>query len=265
MEAILVRKQFYRMITSGFIHADWQHFAFNAFSFFSFARAIEVNYGAGALLLIYLSAIIGGSILSLIIHRRHEYLALGASGGVCGVIFASIFLLPGSSVTLFPLPFGVPAYLYAGIFLVGSFIAHRRQKDNIGHDAHLGGAIVGLLASAALYPKLILAAPGMFAAVLGLSLAIMFVLIRDPLHLLNFQFERRVEPEVRDRAWRYQENRKRNEKMAELDMLLEQVSRGGMESLSSSQRKKLEQLSNEIYGRDRTTKPVSTSSQSGAS
>ena len=93
--AILVDKDYHRLYTCGLIHANWTHFAFNAFSFYSFARGIEMLYGPSTMLFIYGCSILGGSLLSLIIHRNHEYRALGASGGVCGIIFASIFLLPG--------------------------------------------------------------------------------------------------------------------------------------------------------------------------
>lgn len=253
--AILAHKEYFRLFTRGFIHADWVHFAFNAFSFYSFARNLEILYGATTLLVVYGASILGGSLLSLAVHRRHDYRALGASGGVCGVIFASIFLLPGVAINLFPLPFGVPAYLYAVLFLAGSFIAHRRQKDNVGHDAHLGGAIVGLLAAAALYPGLILASPWMFAGVLSLSLGILAVMILDPLHLfhlLAWPADRPDDPIGGERARRYQENRERNRKLAELDGLLDQVARVGMKTLSHSQRLRLEQLSQELYPRRET-------------
>ncbi len=247
--AILIHKQFDRVFTSGLIHADWMHFGFNAFSFYSFGGNIEMIYGARTLLLIYFSSILGGSLLSLFIHRHHDYRALGASGGVCGVIFASIFLLPGSSITMFPLPIGIPAYLYAVLFLVGSFIAHRRQSGNIGHDAHLGGAIIGLLAATALYPGLIFAAPWMFAAVLGLSLIILIVLTFDPLHLLNLRIERNDSPAGEERSRRYAENRERNKKIAQIDKLLDKVQQVGIQKLSNSERKLLDQLSEELYGR----------------
>ena len=106
--AILRHKEYGRMLTAGLIHADWIHFAFNAVSFYSFAQHVEWLYGAKTLAAVYVSAILGGSLLSLIIHRHHEYQALGASGGVCGVIFASIFLLPGGSIVMYPLPVPVP-------------------------------------------------------------------------------------------------------------------------------------------------------------
>src|SRR5215469_10111651 len=106
-------KQIERMLTSALIHADLWHFLFNVFSLYSFGRYIEFIYGANTLLLIYLSSILGGSLLSLIIYRKENYRSLGASGGVCGVIFASIFLLPGGSMVVYPLPFEIPAYAYA--------------------------------------------------------------------------------------------------------------------------------------------------------
>ena len=81
-DAILRRKEVERLLISGLIHADLTHFAFNAFSFYSFARNMEIIYGWKSLLLIYVISILGGSILSLIIHRHHDYRALGASGGV---------------------------------------------------------------------------------------------------------------------------------------------------------------------------------------
>jgi membrane associated rhomboid family serine protease len=246
--AILVDKEYHRLYTSGLIHANWMHFAFNAFSFYSFAQGIELRYGPSTMLFIYASSIIGGSLLSLIIHRNHEYRALGASGGVCGIIFASIFLLPGISINMFFIPVGIPAYLYAVLFLIFSFVAQRRQVGNIGHDAHLGGAIVGLLVAAALYPRLIMAAPGMFAGVLGLSLAILAALIFVPLKPYARQSETSSDGE---RERRYAENYEQNSRAAELDALLDKVGREGMDGLSNFERKRLEQLSKEV--RYRTT------------
>jgi membrane associated rhomboid family serine protease len=243
---VFQHKQIERMVTSGLIHADWTHFLFNAFSFYAFGQYIELIYGAKALLLIYLSSILGGSLLSLMIYRKENYRALGASGGVCGVIFASIFLLPGGSITLFLLPFGIPAYAYAILFLAFSFVAQRRQVGNIGHSAHLGGAVIGLLVATAMYPRLVLAAPWMFATVLALSMAILAVLIFDPGHILGFRWSNYSPGNERSRE--YDENRERNRKIAEIDRLLDKVSKEGVERLSESERKKLSVLSKEIYG-----------------
>ena len=243
---ILRDKQYERMLTSGLIHGDFIHFAFNAISFYSFAELVEALYGSATLLYVYLSSILGGSVLSLIIHRHHDYRALGASGGVCGVIFASIFLLPGGAVRLFFIPIDIPSYIYAVLFLLVSFVGHRRQADNIGHDAHLGGAIVGLLVATALYPRMMFAAPWMFATVLGLSLLILATLIFDPLHLWARFQSKDNEPRPHERFQRYDEARTRNEKLSEIDQLLDKVSKGGIESLSRSERERLERLSKEL-------------------
>jgi len=246
-QAILADKQYYRMLSSGLIHADLPHFIFNAISFYSFAQMIETDFGPKVLLVIYGASIFGGSLLSLVIHRHHDYYALGASGGVCGVIFASIFMLPGSSVVIFPFPFGVPALLYAVIFLAGSFIGHRKQRDNIGHDAHLGGAVIGLLTATAMYPHLVFAAPWTFAIVLTLSIVIIWILVCAPSHLPFRLGKDTVTVEGGERGRRYQENRLKNEMSAEMDGLLEKISSKGMESLSAAERKKLEQLSKKLY------------------
>ncbi len=243
---ILRHKQFDRMLTSGLVHANWPHFLFNAFSFCFFGRNIELIYGAKTLLVVYVSSILGGSLLSLMIHRRDDYRSLGASGGVCGVIFASIFLLPGGAIMIPPIPFGIPAYAYAIGFLVLSFIGQRRHIGNIGHDAHLGGAIVGLLIATAMYPSLVFAAPWMFLAVLGLSVVILLVLIFDPGHMLEFRWSNRSPGNERSRE--YDENRARNRKISEMDRLLDKVSKEGVGKLSESERKKLSRLSKEIYG-----------------
>src|ERR1043166_7064725 len=243
---ILRHKQIERMVTSGLIHLDWMHFALNAYSFYSFGRNIELFYGTRTLLIIYVASIVGGSLLSLFIHRHHDYRALGASGGVCGIIFASIFLLPGGRIGMFLLPIMVPADVYAIAFLLLSFFAMRRGIGNIGHDAHLGGAIVGLLVAAALYPSLVFATPKMFCVVLGISIAILLIVVFEPFHRLNFQFGSREDPVGGERERRYAENRQRNRKLAEVDRLLDKVSEQGIHSLSDSERKKLDELSKEL-------------------
>ncbi len=249
---ILADKQYDRLLTSGFVHGDGFHLAFNAYSFLAFGQSIEAIYSIKTLLLVYFSSILGGSLLSLFIHRHHDYRALGASGGVCGLIFASIFLLPGGSIHLFFIPIGIPAYLFAVLFLVFSFVMMRRGKDNIGHDAHIGGAIVGLLVATAMYPEMMTANPAMYAAVIVLSVLILVVTIFDPLHLLErgLQTVRQGEqPKGSERFQRYDEARKRNAKLAEIDRLLDKVSAEGIHSLSRAEREKLDQLSKEFRDR----------------
>jgi membrane associated rhomboid family serine protease len=178
IESIRFRGQYERMATSALVHADWGHFLFNMISLYSFGTLIELSKGWATLLFIYLSSILGGSLLSLVLHRREEYRALGASGGVCGVIFAAIFLFPGMSVYIFFIPIPVPSWLFAIAFVAISFFGMRTRAGNIGHDAHLGGAIVGLLVTTLLDPLIVSRNPVLYAAVLGLSVGLFVFLYR---------------------------------------------------------------------------------------
>jgi len=178
-ERIVRDGQWYRSVTSAFFHADWGHLGFNLISFYSFAQGIERLYGGGILLVIYFASILGGSALSFWLHHGENYRALGASGGVCGVIYASIFLLPGSSVYMFFVPYPIPASIYAVLFLIVSIWGIKSRFGNIGHDAHLGGALVGLLVTTLIYPQIIAAQPILYASILIISIALMAWLLKS--------------------------------------------------------------------------------------
>jgi len=131
-EAILARKEYYRLVTSGFLHADLWHLLINMFSLYMFGQSVELVLGPGNFLLIYFGSVIGGGLLSLYVHRHHAYRAYGASGGVCGIIFAYILLFPGAGIYQFPVPFAIPAWLYAIGFLTLSFFGMAsNNKGNI--------------------------------------------------------------------------------------------------------------------------------------
>lgn len=179
--AILDDKQYYRILTGGALHADWAHLIFNMYSLYSFGSAIELGFGPLTFLAIYLASIIGGGLLALLLHRNEEYLALGASGGVCGVIFACIFFIPGQSVMLFFIPIAIPAHIFAVLFILISFFGIRTKLGNIGHDAHLGGAIIGLLTATIIRPSIVPDNPVLYPAVMLLAiLMLVFIYINPP-------------------------------------------------------------------------------------
>jgi membrane associated rhomboid family serine protease len=179
---ILREKQGYRLISSGFIHADFGHLFFNMYSLYLFGEAIETNCGPRVLFAIYMAAILGGNLLSLWLHRNHDhYRALGASGGVCGVIFAYIFLFPGSTISFLLLPIPIPSWLYAILFILYSFFGMRSQNSRIGHDAHLGGALVGLAVTTVRYPAIIFLNPILYPAVVVISCALLYYAYRSDL------------------------------------------------------------------------------------
>jgi membrane associated rhomboid family serine protease len=175
---ILEDRQYYRILSSGALHADWVHLAFNMFSLYSFGSAIELLFGRVTFLVTYLAGIVGGNVLALILHRKETYRALGASGGVCGVIFACIFLIPGTSVQMFFIPIPIPANVYAVLFMLISYFGVRTQLGNIGHDAHLGGAIIGLLTATVFHPSIVPQNPVLYPAIIVLAISLMILSYR---------------------------------------------------------------------------------------
>ena len=143
--------QYYRFITSGFLHADWMHLFFNMFTLFFFGRNIEMlfsYYGLGGILA-YIGLYFGGLIISdLPSYFKHRdvyaYKSLGASGAVSAVVFAAIVFSPWSSIYLYG-AIRISSALYAVLFIVYCIYMGKRDADHINHDAHLWGAVYGLL------------------------------------------------------------------------------------------------------------------------
>lgn len=150
---IIQNRQYERIMVSTFLHVDIIHLLFNMFSFYSFAFHLEQLMGRVLLLVLFFGSALGGDLLALVIHRKQPgYRAAGASGAVSGVIFASVLLLPGGRIMIFPIPVGIPPWLFAIIFVLISIYGIGKQAGNIGHEAHLGGALTGLLITGILYP-----------------------------------------------------------------------------------------------------------------
>ena len=154
--AIQRQHQYDRLLTHGFVHADWQHLLFNMITLYFFGRAVErvfVNYiGPVGFVLFYLSAILV-AILPTYLRHRHDprYRSLGASGAVSAVLFAYILLAPWSLIFVFVLP--VPAILYAVFYVGYSIWMDRQGNDNVNHSAHLWGAGYGVLFTLVMEPR----------------------------------------------------------------------------------------------------------------
>lgn len=154
--AIKNRNQWYRFITHGFIHADAAHLIFNMIALYSFGKALEVYFsdplilgskGKLVYLLLYFSALIIASVPDYIKFRdSYHFRSLGASGGVAAVIFSSILFYPTGGIGFAFIPgVSIPGYIFGLIYLIVSTILARRGQDNIGHGAHITGAIYGLV------------------------------------------------------------------------------------------------------------------------
>ena len=156
--AIARNHQYDRLLTHGFVHADWQHLLFNMITLYFFGRAVEGVFtdliGQAGFVLFYLSAILV-AILPTYLRHRHDprYRSLGASGAVSAVLFAYILMAPWSLIFVFVLP--VPAILYAVFYVGYSIWMDRQGNDNVNHSAHLWGAGYGLLFTVIMEPRVI--------------------------------------------------------------------------------------------------------------
>jgi len=165
-----------RMLSSGFLHVDQTHLIFNMFALYIFADPVIDNVGVIKFVLIYFGSLIAGNTLSLSFHKKEPYYsAVGASGAVMGIVYAAIMLNPEMrlSFILFPIV-SFPGYVFGVGYFLYSVYGMKKQLGNIGHSAHLGGAIGGFVITLALFPQIFLSNRNIIL-ILALPIILMFV------------------------------------------------------------------------------------------
>jgi len=156
------KKEYYRFISSGFIHNDYMHLIFNMITLYYFGDVIEKIFGyyfgfTGLVyfLALYFIGMIVADIPSYLKYRNFSgYNSLGASGAVSAVVFSSILFNPTTKICLY-FAFCIPGFIFGILYLLYSYYQGRHMADNINHDAHLYGALFGLVFSIAVYPSVI--------------------------------------------------------------------------------------------------------------
>jgi membrane associated rhomboid family serine protease len=154
--AVTKHKQYYRFLTSGFVHADYMHLGFNMLSFYSFGNLIEQNifndvcvfgsYGNIVYIVLYLTALIASEVPSYLKHKYDShYLSLGASGGVSAIIFAAVLFIPQMKLGLMFIPIPIPGYIFCFLFLGISTYLDKFYPTKINHMAHIFGALYGVI------------------------------------------------------------------------------------------------------------------------
>ena len=144
-----------RTLTSGFLHVDWLHLGFNMYALYLFGDIVAQILGIPGFLVIYFGSLLSGSLYSLKYHKNEPYYsAVGASGAVSGIVYASILLYPAMELYLFFIPIPIPGYIFGVGYLLYSIYGMKKQLGNVGHSAHLGGAIGGFAITLLLNPSL---------------------------------------------------------------------------------------------------------------
>jgi len=163
--------QQYRMLSSGFLHVDLSHLAFNMLTLYLFADDVIINLNDAGFLFIYFFSLLAGSVLSLYFHQNEpHYRAVGASGAVTGIVYSSILFEPHNLFYGF-----IPAYIFGIIYLFYSIYGMKNRGDNIGHSAHFGGAIGGFVATLFMQPSLITEKP-IIVSLLLIPIFVLFII-----------------------------------------------------------------------------------------
>ncbi len=158
---IIHRKEYYRLVSHAFIHANWTHLIVNMMVLYFFGRNIEAylgyyfgNKATAYFLLLYFGGILAANGWSLIKHKNNYYYnAVGASGAVSAVLFATIFFQPWEPLYLFAI-LPIPGILFAVGYLFYSYQMGKKSNDNVAHDAHFLGAVFGFVFPIVLQPSL---------------------------------------------------------------------------------------------------------------
>jgi membrane associated rhomboid family serine protease len=157
---LLRKKQYYTLLTSGFVHASGSHLLFNMLTFYFFGPPLERVIGTGRFVLLYAMALMLSEARTYLQHRNEpRYASLGASGAISAVLFAAIVYFPAQSLFIIPIPVPIPAPVFAVGYLAYNWYLSRRGQDGINHTAHIDGAVTGLLfvaiTDAAAYQRLL--------------------------------------------------------------------------------------------------------------
>lgn len=171
-----------RMLSSGFLHVDWMHLGFNMYALYMFGDFVATILGTINFLIIYFGSLLAGSMYTLHYHKKEPYYsAVGASGAVSGIIYSSVLLYPDMQLLLF-FAIPIPGYVFGVGYLLYSIYGMKKQLGNVGHAAHLGGAIGGFVLTLILNP-ILFTTNKMFVIVLAIPI-ILLLLFGDKLKSL---------------------------------------------------------------------------------
>lgn len=245
IEKVKIYKQYYRLVTSGFLHVNWMHLIFNMIALYFFSSSVEFYFGPINFLLIYFTSMVGGDLLSLFIHRYDSsYSSVGASGAVSGVIYASIAVFPGMKMGFFFIPISIPAWIFGLGYVAYSIYGIRSRRDNVGHESHLAGALIGMLLAVAMFPAALTENYLTIGAIALPSIIFIYIILTRPhVLLIDNQFFK-TQKKFYSVDHRY--NAEKVDRQMEVDRILDKINKRGMKSLTPKEKEILEQYSKTV-------------------
>lgn len=149
-------KHYYTIITSGLIHADFNHLLFNMLSYLFFAFRLEQIVGHLQFLGIYFFGLVLSDVYTILKNKNNiRYYSLGASGAISAVLFSYILFDPLTRLYVLFIPIEIPAFLFAILYLAYCVYASKKQYDHVNHEAHFFGALTGVLTTVIFYPSVV--------------------------------------------------------------------------------------------------------------
>lgn len=145
-----------RFLSSGFLHVDMSHLLFNMLTLYFFAPVVTGTLGDAKFLVIYFAGLVIGNLMAFQFNKNNSYYsAVGASGAVMSVLYASIMIYPNMSLYMFFIPIPIPAWLFGIMYMLYTIYGMGAKNDRIGHDAHMGGAITGYVLALIFAPSIL--------------------------------------------------------------------------------------------------------------
>ena len=234
VEKLQYNREYFRLITSGFLHINWIHLLVNMFVLYSFGSGIEAATGAFPFLTIYFTSLIGGNLLALLLHKHQSrYSSVGASGAISGLVFATIALFPQMKILF------IPGWIFGVVYVLYTLYAIRSQRQDVGHAAHLGGGLVGMFFSLMLFPNTLVSNWLPIVCIFVPAIALILIMVYKPEWILVNKNDVR-------RSLSYEDNYNINKRtsQSEIDKILEKVHARGIKSLSKKEKELLKQYAN---------------------
>jgi len=231
VDKIQYHKEYYRLLTSGFLHVNWIHLLVNMFVLYSFGSGIEGATGILPMLVIYFTSLAGGNLLALLLHKHQSYYSsIGASGAISGLVFATIALFPQLKILF------IPGWMFGVAYVLYTLYAIRSQRQDVGHAAHLGGGLVGMAFALMMFPGTLVNNWLPILCIFLPAVALIFIMVYKPELILVNKNDVYQQLTYEDKY-----NLHKHTSQSEIDKILEKVHERGMKSLTKKEKELLKQ------------------------